>query len=92
LLEGLCNNHLMEDPEDQMALRLMDELFRIEKKLGEVVGIVALQYHVESEFIREDDLVYEVFPEPEVVVVPVKKEGEEEEEEEPAEEEEDAPK
>lgn len=65
-----------------MALRFMDELFRIEKKLGEVVGIVSLQYFIENEFIREDELVYEVFPEPEVIEAPAKKEGEEDEEEE----------
>lgn len=95
LLEGLCNNDILGNPEDKMALRLMDELFRIEKKLGEVVGIVALQSHIESEFIREDELEYEEFPEPEVVEEPKKKSGDEEEEEEeepPEEEEGDEPK
>jgi hypothetical protein len=32
----------MVDPEDKMSLRMMDELFRIEKKLGEIVGIIGL--------------------------------------------------
>lgn len=89
LLEGLCNNPFIKDEEDKMALRYMDEIFKIEKKIGEVVGIIALQYHFESEFIREDELVYEVFPEPEVVEEPVKQEGDEEAEEEQAEAEED---
>jgi len=91
LLEGLCNAAIIHNEEDQMALRLMDQLFRIESKLGEVVGIIALQHNIESEFIREDELEYEEFPEPEVVEVVQKKKGEddEEEEEEPAEEEDD---
>lgn len=90
LLEGLCNSKKLVNDEDKMALRFMDELFRIEKKLGEVVGIIGLQYFVENEFIREDELVYEVFPEPEVVEVVKKPKGEDDEDEEEEEPEPDA--
>lgn len=48
LLEGFFNANLLKKSQDQLALRAMDELFSIEKELGEVAGIVSLQTSVES--------------------------------------------
>ena len=36
LLEGLCNSARLLGEEDRMELRFMDELFMIEKHIGEV--------------------------------------------------------
>jgi hypothetical protein len=43
----------------------MDELFMIEKHIGEVQGIVGLQYEPEKEYIDENEVEYEVFEQPE---------------------------
>ena len=59
----------------------MDELMAIEKHIGEVAGIISLQFNYENEVIKEEDIAYEQFQEkpeeeaPEQVEVP---EGEEE--------------
>jgi hypothetical protein len=45
----------------------MDELFMIEKHIGEVQAIAGLQYETEKEYIEEHEVEYEVFAEPEVV-------------------------
>ena len=58
----------------------MDELFQIEKHIGEVAAIIGLQFQYEKEYIQEDEVEYEVFPEPEVAPVRVYAEGEEPEE------------
>lgn len=71
----------------------MDELFNIESIIGEVAAIVGLQYEIKPEYIREDQIVYEEFPEPppvEVKAAPA--EGEEDAEEQPPAEEEDGEK
>ena len=65
----------------------MDELFMIEKHIGEVQAIVGLQFNSEKEYIEDYEIQYEEFPEPEQVPVKVKAEDEEEEQP-PAEEEE----
>lgn len=93
LLEGLCNNRKLSKDDDRLSLRYMDELFAIEKGLGEVAAVISLQCKEEPTTFIEDK--FEVFEQP-VVVEKVKKvrgEDEEEEEEEvkeepPAEEEE----
>ena len=87
LLEGLCNSMKLADVDDQLELRLMDEFFNIESTLGEVKAIIGLQYHQDNEYVREDEIEYEKFPEAPVVEEKPKKEGDEEEEEPPAEEE-----
>jgi len=79
--------------DNQLELRFMDELFTIEQTIGEVAAIIGLQLEVEPDFIREDQIVYEEFPEPppvEVKAAPA--EGEEEPPEEPPAEEEDGEK
>lgn len=86
VLEGLCNSSKLANEDDKLSLRLMDEFFKIEGVLGEIKGIIGLQYEKESEFIQDDE--FEQFPEePVQEVKPVKAEGEEEEEQPPAEEE-----
>lgn len=93
LIEGLCNSQKLEDIDDQLELRFMDEFFSIEAILGEVKAIIGFQFTEEQEYIREDEIEYEEFPEE-----PVKEEkpkaadGEEEEEQPPAEEEEEGAK
>lgn len=42
LLEGLCNSARLKIIDDQLSLRFMDELFMIEKHVGEVQAVVGL--------------------------------------------------
>lgn len=44
LLEGLCNQEKLSNEDDKLELRYMDELFEIETKIGEVAGIIGLQF------------------------------------------------
>ena len=92
IIEGLCNSLKLSDVENQLELRLMDEFFNIEATLGEVKAIIGLQYNEEQEYVREDEIEYEQFPEAPVEEVKEKKEGEEDEEEAPVEEEDDGEK
>lgn len=62
LLEGLCNNNKLENEEDKLSLRYMDELFQIEKSIGEIVAAIGLQYHLEPTSFA--DYNWEVFEEP----------------------------
>ena len=63
LLEGLCNSDKLESEEQRLELRFMDEFFAIEKNIGEVFGIISLQFKLEpTQFI--DDR-FEEFPEEE---------------------------
>jgi hypothetical protein len=39
------NNGRLEDENERLALRYMDELFAIEKHIGTVYGVCSLQYH-----------------------------------------------
>ena len=48
LLEGLCNNAKMENEMDKLSFRYMDEIFAIEKNIGEISSVISLQYEVES--------------------------------------------
>lgn len=43
----------------------MDELFMIEKHIGEVQGVVGLQFEAEKEYIDENEVEYEEFAQPE---------------------------
>jgi len=63
LLEGLCNSGKLNHDDDKLALRYMDELFLIEKQLGEVTAVVSLTFKKE-ENTRGDEksTVYEEFP------------------------------
>ena len=86
LLEGLCNYQKLSALDDQLELRFMDELFQIEATVGEVAAIIGLQFQEEPEFLSDDQIEYEKFPEPaaeEAKQAPA--DGEEEAEEPPAE-------
>jgi len=85
LLEGLCNAAKMENEADKLSLRYMDEIFQIEKSIGEIAAVISLQYASESTTFAENK--WEEFQE---AVVEEKKpkaagEGEEEEAQPPAE-------
>jgi hypothetical protein len=88
LLEGFCNSGKLILDDDKFELRHMDELFMIEKYIGEVQAVIGLQFNSEKEYIEEYEIRYEEFPEPEAVPEKVRGEGDEEEEQPPAEEEE----
>lgn len=66
----------MTGEEDRLELRFMDELFMIEKHIGEVQAICGLQFEIEKEYIEENEIEYEVFPDPEPVAVKKKPAGE----------------
>ena len=80
LLEGLCNSGRLIGEDDHLELRFMDELFMIEKHIGEVQAIVGLQFDTEKEYIEENEVEYEVFQQREVVVQKKKPVGEDGEE------------
>lgn len=64
MLEGLCNSNKIKDPEEQLTLRFMDEIFMIEKCLGEVTAIVSLVFtkdHEENFSADESKVKYEEF-------------------------------
>ena len=84
----MSNSNRLVGPDDRLELRFMDELFMIEKHIGEVQGIVGLQYEAEKEYIDENEVEYEVFEQPEQPSFTQKKAGGEEggDEEPPAEE------
>jgi len=54
LLEGLCNNRKLSDDDDKLSLRYMDELFQIERNIGEVAAVISLQYTAEPTQFTED--------------------------------------
>lgn len=60
-----------------MVFRFMDELFAIESIIGEVKGIISMQSEAEPEILREEDIEYEVFPDPPPVEEKPKKYDEE---------------
>ena len=50
VIEGLCGSpSVLKNEEDKLELRLMDELFAIEKNLGEVQGVIGLQFKAQKE-------------------------------------------
>jgi len=79
LLEGLCNSMKLAGKDDQLELRFMDEFFAIESILGEVKAIIGLQFNAEAEYIRDDQIEWEKFPEKPVVVAKPKAADDEEE-------------
>jgi hypothetical protein len=84
LLEGLCNSTKLQHRADQLGMRQMDELFALEKNVGEVNSVVSLLFHAEETKERQPE--YEVFEKPVVEEKPKAKVNEEGEEEPPAEE------
>lgn len=42
LIEGLCNSNKLIFDDDKLEIRFMDELFALEKRIGEVVAVISL--------------------------------------------------
>ena len=42
ILEGLCNSHKFQSEEEKLELRNMDELWQIERHIGEIKAIIGL--------------------------------------------------
>jgi len=42
LLEGMCNSPKLQEEEDRLEMRLVDEFFDIEKYIGEVTAVIGL--------------------------------------------------
>lgn len=83
LLEGLCNSGKLNHEDDKLSLRYMDELFLIEKELGEVTAVVSLTFNKEENTHGEEkSTLYEEFPESAKAEVAAKVLGDGEEEEE----------
>lgn len=61
LLEGMCNASRLAKPDDKMSLRLMDELWAIERNIGEVQAVIGLQFNSEKEYLDEDEIDWERF-------------------------------
>ena len=80
MLEGFCNSGKLINDEDKLELRYMDELFMIEKQVGEVQAIIGLQFNSEKEYIDEDEVEKIVFEEEIVQVAKAQFDGEEGEE------------
>lgn len=78
LLEGLCNNAKMEKEIDRLSFRYMDEIFAVEKNIGEIASVLSLQYIVEP--TKFEDQEWEKFEELVVEEKKVKLIGEGEEE------------
>lgn len=54
----------------------MDELLGIEKQVGEITGMIGLQFSFHNELVQVEDIVYEHFEEPVPVQPKQKVEGE----------------
>ncbi len=63
ILEGLCNTSKLVDEDDKLELRFMDEFFDVEKSIGEICGVIGLQFGYEPEQVDEKEIEYEAFPE-----------------------------
>lgn len=62
ILEGMCNTYKLQEQDDQLEMRVMDEIMAIERNIGDIAGIIGLQFSYEAEVIKEDDIEYEQFP------------------------------
>lgn len=93
LLEGMCNNGKLAKENDKLTLRYMDELFQIEKHIGEVNAVISLQNAAEASQWNDDKWEeFEEPPKPEPKQKQLNEEGEEMEEEAEAAEEGEEPK
>lgn len=72
----MLNHRKLREQDDRLQLRFMDELFAIEKGLGEVQSLLLFASAREE---LEEDIVFEELPKPEEPEKPEKK-GEDEEE------------
>ena len=65
ILEGVCNSVKLMHDADKYELRLQDELNDIEQNIGEIQAMIGLQFAYEPEFVDQDNVEYEKFPEEE---------------------------
>lgn len=56
ILEGLCNSEKLVNQNDKLELRFMDEFQNIEKNIGQVAGVISLQYSYEQEVIDASEV------------------------------------
>jgi hypothetical protein len=75
MIEGLSNSSKLVFEDDRLELRYMDELFMIEKHIGDVAAVIGLQFHLDKDKEEEGDIVLEEFPEPEVKQARVRADG-----------------
>jgi len=61
LLEGMCNSLKLKGTDDQLEVRLMDELQLIEKHVGEIAGTIGLQFAEVASKLEEKDIKWEQF-------------------------------
>lgn len=60
LLEGFNNNKKLENESDRLVMRDMDELFQLEKGLGQIAGCINLTYKLEqADFVCDKKEVFE---------------------------------
>ena len=56
IVEGLCNSHKFQSDDERLELRNMDELWQIERHIGEIKAIIGLQFAYEPETIDAKDI------------------------------------
>jgi len=54
----------LKDEEEQLETRLMDELMNIEKHLGEIAGMIGLQFLYMNDVVKDSDIEWVEFEEP----------------------------
>lgn len=78
LLEGLCNSKKIEQEDDKMQMRDMDELFTISAQIGKISGLCSLTFTEESDMHGEPEIMqFEEEAEEEVKEAAQPAEGEE---------------
>jgi hypothetical protein len=78
MLEGMCNTGKMANEDEALALRYMDELFKIEKTLGNVDSVISLTFIKEesSNDLEENKQKWEDFPDSTQMVSEIEQEEE----------------
>jgi hypothetical protein len=59
----MCNSEKLVKEDDQLEMRYMDELQAIEANIGDIAGILGLQFAYVPEKVPEDQQQFEVFDE-----------------------------
>lgn len=57
----MFNSMKLKVEDDQLEVRLMDELMTIEQQIGEIVGMISLQFGELRYMVDMDQMVYEEF-------------------------------
>jgi hypothetical protein len=61
MIEGMCNSMRLKHEDDQLEVRLMDELMSIEANIGEIVGMIGLHFGEMRHDVGLDEIQYEEF-------------------------------